>query len=76
MLFRSLSEDALRALAEKLRELLAQSPLRREHDPVQVTVSIGATLFQRGDTPASLVDRADTLLYASKQADRNRVTVG
>jgi PleD family two-component response regulator len=40
-----------------------------------VTVSIGATLIHEKDTLESLIERADGLMYQSKQNGRNRVTV-
>jgi PleD family two-component response regulator len=43
---------------------------------VTVTVSLGATLLQPGDSPETLVRRADQLMYRSKEAGRNRVTAG
>lgn len=39
----------------------------------RVTISIGVAALQPGDTPASLIDRADTCLYAAKRNGRNRV---
>jgi len=42
---------------------------------VHVTVSLGATLARRTDTPASILGRADQMLYVSKQRGRNRVSV-
>jgi len=53
-----------------------KSRLDLEHGSLQVTVSIGATLAMRTDTPETLLKRADELMYISKQQGRNRVTVG
>ena len=39
----------------------------------RVTVSIGVAALRPGDTSASLIERADTCLYAAKHAGRNRV---
>ena len=39
----------------------------------QLTVSIGAAIIQRGDTPADLVRRADQCLYQAKAEGKNRV---
>ncbi len=40
-----------------------------------ITVSIGVAGFGPGDTAESLIQRADTCLYAAKHAGRNRVIV-
>jgi len=41
-----------------------------------VTISIGATRLRPEDTPESIVNRADALMYQSKKTGRNIVTVG
>jgi GGDEF domain-containing protein len=40
-----------------------------------VTVSIGGILARDVDTAASVVKRADALMYASKERGRNRITI-
>lgn len=62
------------AIAERLRKLVAASALPWNGNQICVTISIGATAIRRDDTPASLADRADRLLYASKSRGRNRIT--
>ena len=39
----------------------------------RVTISIGVAAYRPGDTYASLIERADTCLYAAKRGGRNRV---
>ncbi len=39
----------------------------------RVTISIGVATLQKGDTAQSLIERADTCLYAAKRNGRNRV---
>ena len=67
--------EALQAVAEKLRAQIEDSRLDLQGFLLAVTVSIGGTVLQSGDTKDSLIKRADSLLYASKQAGRNRVTI-
>ena len=40
-----------------------------------LTVSLGIALFHPGDTPASLIRRADEALYRAKKSGRNRAEV-
>ncbi|BBF93237.1 GGDEF domain-containing protein [Blastochloris tepida] len=40
----------------------------------RITISIGVATMRPGDTAASLIDRADSHLYAAKRAGRNRVS--
>ena len=70
------SEKSLQAAAEKVRSLVECSRLDVDEQGLTVTISIGGTLLLPGDTPETLVQRADQLMYRSKQAGRNRVTVG
>ena len=59
-------------LAERLREAL-----ERHHFSTvkKVTASFGVTAYQRGDTPETLIRRADLGLYKAKADGRNRVEV-
>jgi len=66
----------LHQIAEKVRTLVEFSRLDLEHQTLTVTISIGATLLRPNDTPESIVNRADGLMYRSKKAGRNTITVG
>ncbi|MBL8550780.1 MAG: GGDEF domain-containing protein [Hyphomonadaceae bacterium] len=69
--------NAARSIAEALRMGIQSKRLRRRstnEDLGQLTISIGIARMQPGDRPETLLDRADTCLYASKRNGRNQVT--
>lgn len=66
----------LEARADQFRKLVESSFIEHMGEQVRVTISIGATMLVAEDTVGSVLRRADQLMYASKQAGRNRVTVG
>ena len=67
-------QASLERAAERLRMLVEHSWFERDDAQVRVTVSIGAVLAEATESPADVVDRADRLMYASKQAGRNCVS--
>lgn len=68
---RSQVVQQVRALAEKLRHLLAEPMLLDGHQ-LQVTPSIGIALIpDHGDTPSDVLKRADIALYRAKDSGRN-----
>ncbi len=65
------------AALESIRKEIASRSLRRRSTDDElgaVTLSAGFAQRRPGETASSLLDRADTALYASKHAGRNRVT--
>ncbi len=67
--------SSLQQVAERLRLLVAASGVKVASDVLSVTVSAGATLVRPDDDAERILERADSLLYASKQGGRNRVTI-
>jgi len=69
-------ERQFQTAAEKIRGLIEQSTLEIASDRLVITASIGATLARPTDSMDSLIERADQLMYRSKELGRNRVTYG
>lgn len=68
--------NELWGIAEKVRTLVEQSSVSMDGDVIGATISVGATMGRPEDTVVGLVKRADELMYESKKAGRNRVTLG
>jgi diguanylate cyclase (GGDEF)-like protein len=68
-------EQGVIKLAEALRETIAHTPLATGRHELTVTVSIGYAQCHSGSDPClnELISKADTALYAAKQAGRNQV---
>lgn len=76
VIFPHATTSNLTLLAERLRIFIKRSFIINESRKIAVTASIGATLALLDDTPESIIHRADRLMYASKMAGRNCVTIG
>ena len=68
--------DAVRGIAERLRELIAHSPLISDGQAVPMTVSVGVASLAPSDQKwEDILRRADEALYHAKHHGRNRVSV-
>jgi len=75
-IIRNINGKELEVLGNRVRILIENSFIIHENEKLYVTISIGATLVNKKDTIDSLIKRADTLLYKSKAAGRNCLTIG
>lgn len=72
----SQKEDAeLEVVAERLRRIVEATAAKVGPDAIRVTISIGAAIARPEESYESLVARADSLMYLSKDRGRNRVTL-
>ncbi len=63
-------------VSNRIRETLTEKRVVRRSTGEHlgsISVSVGVAQLQDGDTPDTLIDRADHALYESKRAGRNRV---
>jgi len=75
-LLNNINREDLEIVANKLHFLITQSRLDNQQISLSVTVSLGATLVTKEDTTETIVDRVDQLMYESKNAGRNCLTIG
>jgi diguanylate cyclase (GGDEF)-like protein len=64
-------------VAEKIRLAVGEHPFpisKSSKETINITISVGVAAARPGDTPESILARADSALYASKAGGRNRVT--
>jgi diguanylate cyclase (GGDEF)-like protein/PAS domain S-box-containing protein len=70
------TEAAAMALADRLRQRVARSPLLRPGLLIDNTVSVGVSLLLASDlNPDAALSRADQALYRAKQQGRNRIAI-
>lgn len=65
-------EDA-KNIAERIRETIEKTPLKRYNETYSVTVSLGVAMLGDEKTKEELIKKVDEALYMAKQAGRNRV---
>ncbi|MBU5614040.1 sensor domain-containing diguanylate cyclase [Geomonas azotofigens] len=75
-IIRNVTAANLKHLGQRLRRLVEKSFVLVEGEALRVTISIGATMAVEKDTVQTLLARADALMYQSKAAGKNRLTIG
>lgn len=73
LLLNGCNQEGALALAERIRLSLAQHPLEAGELQLSLTISGGITETRHNEPLGSVVQRADTALYAAKHAGRNRI---
>lgn len=62
-------------LAERVRHMVQQRPVKYEDEEISVTLSIGLAALAPGQTPTEWLKRADDALYQAKASGRNCVRI-
>jgi diguanylate cyclase (GGDEF)-like protein len=65
--------SAAHAAADRLRRVIAETPIEIEGPSLHVTASFGVAQLAPKENAIALLNRADALLYEAKQAGRNCV---
>ncbi|MFP4668723.1 MAG: GGDEF domain-containing protein, partial [Desulfobacterales bacterium] len=68
------SSDAVKVSERIMNGIKEQNPAPRE-DTAPITLSIGVTQYDPGESMTEFVMRADRAMYMSKEKGRNRISV-
>jgi len=66
----------LYSIGNRLRVLVESSYVSLGDQSIGVTISVGGVLADQDDSADQLLKRADELMYESKKAGKNRVSIG
>jgi diguanylate cyclase (GGDEF)-like protein/PAS domain S-box-containing protein len=75
-IIKDISAKDLEIMGNTLRMLVENSFIISSGIKINVTMSMGATMVRDDDTIDSLIKRADSLMYQSKNQGRNQLTLG
>ena len=59
-------------VAEKIRKAVESIDFEKG---IRVTISLGGTVYRKGDTVDSIINRADEALYLAKQSGKNQTVI-
>lgn len=66
-------DEAESAMFERIRSKVEKIRIRTESEEVSLTVSIGVTFYEKGESADKIISEADMALYEAKNSGRNRV---
>ncbi|MFT7861162.1 MAG: GGDEF domain-containing protein [Sulfurimonas sp.] len=70
-----IDDDSCLHISERILKLVNTNKLIYKGTTLQITVSIGSTKYHPGDTLETLIERADTALYRSKNNGKNQMNM-
>ncbi len=73
---RNVDRQGLLTIGERCRKMVEHTLIDLGSSLQQLTISIGASIVEPGDDIHALIKRADQLMYQSKAAGRNRISIG
>jgi diguanylate cyclase (GGDEF)-like protein len=68
-----INDELCLKISNRSLSLIRDSKLIYKGKPLNVTASIGATKYKKGDTISTLIDRADKALYEAKMAGKDQI---
>ena len=73
VLLPNLCENEARAVAERCRKIVAETPILSGSNKIQTTISVGAVWTEKTTNFTRLINLADQALYTAKSSGRNAV---
>ncbi len=67
--------DTCQTIARRILKLISSNQLFYKGQAINVTMSIGSTIYYPEDTPETLINRADKALYKSKNGGKNQMNM-
>ncbi len=75
IIFNRADRDAAQKVAERIMKTVRENKLIYKGKIIRITLSMGLTSHQKGDTLESLIERADAAVYQAKNEGKNRLVV-
>ena len=67
------AQGRLERLCKEISKPTYNCPVNGKEYYLKISISVGLSLYRAGDTPESLIHRADEALYLAKKSGKNRV---
>ncbi|BDY12287.1 GGDEF domain-containing protein [Hydrogenimonas cancrithermarum] len=75
ILFNRATKEEAKKIAERIMKAVRTNKLIYKNQIIKITLSMGMTEHQRGDTLESMIERADAAVYQAKQEGKDRLVV-
>ncbi len=75
ILFNRANKEEAAKVAERILKAVRNNKLIYKNQVIRITLSMGLTAHQKGDTLESLIERADAAVYQAKQEGKDRLVV-
>lgn len=69
----NINRETALAIGERFRALIEGSSVSRPDEKLHFTISVGVTIARRDDDLASVIKRADSIMYQAKRGGKNRI---
>jgi len=70
-----INPEVCHKISDRILRLIRENTLLFKNAQLSVTLSIGATMYKKGDTQESIIERADKALYRAKTTGKDKIEV-